>query len=709
MEIVDLVLEQLKPPLNVKLVVDTAGLVAIADFFSRVTEFGFDTETNITETFVDKRIRTINIGNRDEQYIIDLLAFAGSQDALIAGQGSYRPSEWAQPVVGHLKPFLDSGDYLKVGTYLQFDYEVLKWCLGIRSWNFYDCHIAEKCINAGKASFWEDSLEEMALKYIGRKINKEAQKSFDLETALTPDQIAYAALDVRLPFAIRTGQSAFIKQYGLEKTIHVVENPAIPAFGDMHLNGMLLSAEKWTVLIDEKAAEHVDNVKALDTYFLPIVGERARPNVDVEGAEKAWRDEKNKTQRAINRQNFYDARRKVATWQKNKQTWEGQAAINYGSSDALLAALRKMGYGEKKLPDTNDRTLKQLIDPVFKALQDYRETKKIETTYGLAFLENIYEATGRIHTKVNQMGAATGRTSSTNPNLQNVPRQPEWRACFVARDDDHVIITIDMAGAELRILAEASMEEVWLEAFAKGWDVHSVGAEILFGQKWVDGTEPDCAFYNTGDHKKCSCKVHKELRDRIKAINFSIAYGAEAKKVAEQLGILVGEAQQLLEIYRATFKKVTGYLHGSGESAKLNLVARSLGGRVRWFTRPDWNISKEKCLKEAKGAPVSSREISRKFHGLYSGIEREGKNTPIQATNADIVKLWMALIWPTLEAEFGAFLLLMVHDELVVECPKATQEACVAFLSEKCKEAGAAFLSKVVMESEAHVGPHWIK
>lgn len=709
MDVRHLLVDELRPPLKVRLVADADGLNSVRDFFSRVTEFGFDTETNVTKTFIDRRIRTIQVGNRDEQYVIDLLAFAGSTQALEQGQGSYRPSEWSQPLVELLKPVLESYDYLKVGTYLQFDYEVMKWCLGIRCCNFYDCHIAEKCINAGRASFWEDSLEELTLRYVGRKINKELQSSFDLESPITPEQLVYAALDTRLPLAIRSGQGFFIDKYGLTKTINMVENPAIPAFGDMHLNGMLLSSDKWMALIDAKAEEHRQNVKELDKFFLPVVGGTEKPSVDLEGIEKAWRDEKDKAQRATNRQAFYDARRVIAAWEKNSKDWEGQAAINYASHDAVLKTLWKMGFTENKLPNTNDRTLHKLNQPVIKALQNYRETEKIKTTYGVDFLENINGFTKRIHSRVNQIGAGTGRTSSSNPNLQNIPKKPEWRACFVARDDNYSIITIDMSGAELRILAEASMEQVWVEAFSKGWDVHSVGAEILFGQQWKDGAETTCAYYHTADHQKCKCKVHKDLRDRIKAINFGLAYGMEAKKLSESLDIAVGEAQQLLDLYRATFKTVTKYLHGLGESAKLNLVARTLGGRVRWFTRPDWNAAKQKCNEEAKGTPVTPKDIGRKYHGLYSSIEREGKNTPIQGGNADIAKLWMALIWDRLETEFGAFLIMMVHDELVVECPKTTVDACKAFLAEKCSLAGSAFLSSVVMESEAHVGDHWIK
>lgn len=702
-------LSELRPPLKPVLVADLDGLSQCVEFLSSVNEFGFDTETNVVDDFVDRRIRTIQVGNRDVQYVIDLLAFAGSPANLVGGQGGCSPSGWAWPVVEALNPFLE-GDKTKLGTYLQFDYEVMKWCLGIRTANLYDCHIAHKIINAGKAGFWQDSMTEMVLTYCGLNIDKSLQTSFDLESPLTQDQIGYAALDVRIPFAIRAGQAPLIEKFGLQKTVYQVELPAIQSFGDMHLNGMHLSPTKWMEIIDRTVEEHKQHIETLDKHFLPIVGSVAKPEVDVAEIEKAWKDEKDKAQRAILRARFYEERRKVSAWEKDSKTWEGQAAINYGSSDQLIAALRKAGFDEKKLPNTNDRTLKKLNHKIIAAIQSYRKSQKVLDTYGVSFLEYICKATGRVHSSIYQMGAETGRTSSKNPNLQNIPKEAEWRACFI-EEDPWVVITIDMAGAELRILAEMSGETAWIDAFNKGWDVHSVGAEILFGQRWKDGTEDTCAYYHTADHQKCKCKVHKDLRNSIKAINFGIAYGMEAGKLSEELGINKGEAQELLDLYRKTFARVTAFLKSLGDSAKAKLVARTMGGRCRFFTRPTWDLAKAYIIKEAKKATpdLSSKNIGRKFHGMLGSIEREGKNTPIQGGNADIAKVAMGFIWEKLESEYGAFLINFVHDEFVVRCHKDRAEECAVFLGNCIRRAGEVFMSRVKMESEFHIAGWWVK
>jgi DNA polymerase I-like protein with 3'-5' exonuclease and polymerase domains len=716
----------LKPAMNVTLIQDSSGLERVRDFFGRVKTFGFDTETNVVDTFVTRKIRTIQVGDRNEQYVIDLLPFAASSAALYDGQGWNQTPKWSESIVDTLRPILESRDYLKVGANLQFDYEVMRWCLGVRPWNFYDVMLAEKVIYAGKVNFFQKDfwgLKDMAWRYCRLVMSKEEQSGFDLETPLTESQVLYAGLDTRVPLAVMSGQAAAIDKPGLRTTVDIERN-AIPAFGDMKLNGILLSKEKWFDLHEKTLFKHEENIKQLDTYFMSAVGPKQAPSVEVDFLERRWRDEKDKDQRAEYRKQYQAGAKLLRDWRDNGPTYEGAACINYGSTKQLMAAMLTMGFTATKLPDTSDRTLEKLSShAVIKALQAYRETAKKLTTYGTEFYtKNVNEFTGRIHSNINQLGAATGRTTSSAPNLQNIPRGSAYRAAFVARPG-YKFVTVDMAGAELRILAEESGEPLWVEAFAKGWDVHSVGAEMIFGQAWKDAAEPTCAYYFTADHQKCGCKKHKQLRDQIKAINFGIAYGMEAGKLSDGLGITKKEAQALLDNYRGTFKKVTAYLKESGDKSKLQLAAYTLAGRRRLFERPTWEraeeLARKRATEDGKNPDlVGSGDKGRAYNGMYGSIEREGKNSPIQGFNADVLKLAMGcgfdaegvgFMWHRLWSDFKAEVVLEVHDEVDVEVEESRAEECKVFIGECFTRAAAMFMKSVKMDYDGSVGDCWTK
>jgi DNA polymerase-1 len=717
MDVRDLNLAELKPPLNVTLVKDRDGLEAVRDFFKRVPEFGFDVETNVVPSFVQRKVRTVQVGTRDEQFVIDLLQFAESTDALMQ-QGWRSCGEWAQPVCETLREGLESGKHLKVGVNLQFDYETSWWCLGLRPWHFYDGLLAEKVIMAG-IGFW-GGMDDLLLKYAKLRIDKTLQTSFDLETPLTPEQVIYAALDTRLSLAIKAGQKAEIEKAGLKRTVDL-ENEAIPAFGDMHVNGFLLDRESWMKIVDATKAKHVENVKELDKHFVPVVGLKREPKVNLAALEADWRNQKNRDLRAAARKRFQEASRLVKAWQKDVLTYEGEAAINYASGPQLLEAFRKMGIGVKKMPNTDDGILKRLAPeyPAVKALQVYRKTAKILSTYGEDFLEHINPDTGRVHAVINQIGAKTGRTSSNKPNIQNIITGSDFRDCFKARPG-YKLITSDMSGAELRIMADASGEKSWLDAFHKDWDVHSMGAEMMFGDRWTAGADEGCPY--VAAHKKCSCKSgHKDLRNRCKAINFKVSYGGE--DLSENLGITKAESDALLRLWRKTFPTLAAYLTASGQKAKMTCESRTLCGRRRLYRKPTWEWARELLQEDARKRGedpllIGSNKIARKYAALYSSIEREGKNTPIQGANADIAKKTMGAgfdkngvgcMWHGFWSNFRAELVNFVHDEFVVECPEENAEECSKFMGDCIRRGGAEFLTKVTMEYESTIADRWKK
>lgn len=710
----------LNPPPNVTVVTDPSGLQKIDEFFSRVDTFGVDVETNVTDSFLDRKLRTIQVGTRDEQYIIDLLAFAGSTEKLLE-QGWMKAPDWAVPIVECLKKAFDSNKWLKVGVYLQFDYEAILWCLGLYTWHLYDCMLAEKALNAGKVPFYTEgyySMLGMCKKYLKIEIDKALQTSFDLSTKLTEEQIIYASLDTRLPLAIRKAQTPAVVGNELELCIKI-ENDAIPAFGDMHLYGFKLDADKWLALNAKNKERHAENIKALDKFFLNIVGHKNRTFCNLKDLEDAWRNEKDKAKRAAALKAYREEAKKQREFKKAAESFQGEAAINYEATPQILAALRKAGFGERKLPNTSNDALKKLApdNPIIAALINYRASAIQLKTFGESFVEKyINPVTKRIHSEIDQYGAATGRTSSSKPNIQNIPKEAEWRKCFVP-EHGWTLITSDYSGCELRILAEVSGEKAWVDAFNNGWDVHSVGAEILFGEEWAKSADGGCAYIKA--HQKCKCKKHKVLRDKVKAINFGIAYGMEAAKLANDLGISLDEATHLLKKYRETFKSVTAWLGKAGNMAKLQLMCRTLSGRIRWFERPSWEtahrLAEERASKDKR--PLHPNDVSRTYYSMYGNIEREGKNTPIQGTNADMVKLAVGCgfdsdgkpyMWHRLR-EFSAKLVNIVHDEVVVEVKKELAEELKDIVGDCMSRAGGVFVKSIPMAYEATIADEWSK
>src|ERR1035437_1398207 len=228
-----LVFSELHPPLNPVLVQDAEILLRLQDFLKHTegTAIGLDVETQVTVDFYDRRIRTIQVGNRDSQFVIDLLSFTND---LVNTQGNYTTNPCYKPIFDVLGPTLESKNHIKCGANLSFDYTALRWSFGIRMWHLYSVDIAERVLQAGAISlkkYAEFSLGIIMARRFGVSIEKELQSSFDLHTPLTESQIAYAALDTRLPLSIREHQIREATQNQL-LTVIQIENDAIVPFAD---------------------------------------------------------------------------------------------------------------------------------------------------------------------------------------------------------------------------------------------------------------------------------------------------------------------------------------------------------------------------------------------------------------------------------------------------------------------------------------------
>ena len=320
----------------------------------------------------------------------------------------------------------------------------------------------------------------------------------------------------------------------------------------------------------------------------------------------------------------------------------------------------KTGYS------TNAEVLDKLRGrhPIIEQILDYRQLTKLKSTY-VDGLGKVIGPDGRIHTCFQNTVTATGRLSSTEPNLQNIPIRTqlgaELRKMFVA-GPGMALVDADYSQIELRLLAHMAGDEKMIEAFRSGQDFHTVTAAQVFG------VEPD--------------QVSPEMRRSAKAVNFGIVYGISAFSLSQDIGVTVAEAKAYMDKYFATYPGVRAYMDQVVEQAKADGYVSTLMGRRRW-------------LPELKSSNFNTRSFG----------ERVALNMPIQGTAADIIKLAMIRVRDRLEREgFRGRLVLQVHDELIVECPQEEQERVCALLKEEME---GVFPLSVPLVAETHGGKSW--
>jgi DNA polymerase-1 len=323
--------------------------------------------------------------------------------------------------------------------------------------------------------------------------------------------------------------------------------------------------------------------------------------------------------------------------------------------------------GKGKVRSTAADILEQMSDQheLPKKVIEYREIAKLKSTYVDALPKLIHKETGRLHTSLSQTGTATGRLSSSDPNLQNIPVRSELgreiRAAFVA-EKGKVLLSADYSQIELRIMAHFSKDAVLVEAFRNGEDIHARTAQEVFGVGPLG---------QTAEHRRAA-----------KAINFGIIYGLSAFGLAQQLGIPQKEAAQFIQAYFSRYKGVKAYLDNVLVETRKSGVAKTLFGRIR---------------------PIP--EINASQMQLRNFAERTALNSPLQGTAADLIKLAMIAIDKRLAKEkFAARMILQVHDELLFEAPEKEKEALAKLVKEEMEGVHKLTVPLLV---EVGVGANW--
>ncbi len=445
---------------------------------------------------------------------------------------------------------------------------------------------------------------------------------------ITMDMVAvarvaeYAAEDADITMRLYEALLPQLKSQNLEKLYLTIEEPLIRVLADMEFTGVKIDS------------------KSLDEYSVILRAEQAELS------------------------------------QKIKEICENPT-LNIDSPKQLGIALfehlkiadkpRKTKTGQYK---TDEETLQSLSDkhPIVEMILEYRGLGKLLSTYIEALPQLINQHTQRIHTSYNQAVTATGRLSSNNPNLQNIPireqRGRNIRKAFIPSDSEHILLAVDYSQVELRLMADLSGDSAMIEAFNQGEDIHSSTAAKLFG---VDS-----------EH------VTSEMRRRAKTANFGIIYGISAFGLSQRLNIPRNEAKEIIDGYFASFAQVKSYMDNVIAEAKNNGYVETMFGRKRFL--PDINSSN---------------------HTVRSLAERNAINAPIQGSAADIMKLAMIEVARRLEdGSFKSKITMQVHDELVLDTLKTEFEKVKTLVVEAME---SAVQLKVKLIAEAGSGENWLE
>lgn len=530
----------------------------------------------------------------------------------------------AKAVVERFKPVLENDNITKVGQNLKYDLLVLRWHGVELAGPLRDTMIAHYLLEPDKRHKM-DYLSETYLGYspqpIEALIGKKGKKQLSMRDVPVEKVTDYAAEDADITGQLDRVFDPLIKENGFDTLYREVELPLLRVLADLEYEGVALDSK----FLNDYAAELAKDQEALRAKVVDAAGVDFNLDSPKQLGEV-----------------LFD---KLEIPYKGKKTKTGQ----YSTSEDVLTRLA----GDQ---------------PIVQQVLEYREIGKLKSTYVEALPGLVNPRTGRVHTTFSQTVAATGRLSSNNPNLQNIPIRTERgqrvRRAFIPRDKDHVLLAADYSQIELRVIAAMAEDQAMLAAFREGLDIHAATAAKVYG------LELDAV---TSDHRR-----------KAKMVNFGIVYGISAFGLAQRLDISRTEAGELIDQYFATYPGIRKFMDGTIEKAKEQGYVETLLGRRRYL--PD----------------INSRNFTLRGHA-----ERNAINSPIQGSAADLIKLAMIKLQAEMKKQkMQSRMTLQVHDELVFDAHKDEVDELKA-LAIECMQ--SAYDLGVPLEVEAGVGDNWLE
>ena len=592
-------------PHEYTLVETAAQLREVVAAVGRYPEFCFDTETTGFDIFND---RIVGLSLAVEPFKAWYVPFLEKDTP-----------EYAEIV----RPLFEDEKIAKIGQNIKFDLMVLRR-LGITiRGRMYDTMILHYLLDPES----RHNMNALAEKYLNYKpieietLIGKGSKQLTMDLVNVERVKEYAAEDADVTLQLKQALYPMIEQIGLQHLYFEIEEPMIAVLADIEMAGVRIDSEALAVYAVELNRKLAELEAAIRT-------EAGEPNLNINSARQLGE--------------VLFGKMRIA--EKPKMTKTKQFCTD---EDYLQSFARKH----------------RIVDLIL----EYRGVKKLLSTYVEALPQLVNRSTGRIHTSFNQAVTATGRLSSTNPNLQNIPVRDDMgrriRKAFIPSDDDHLLLSADYSQVELRLMAHLSGDESLIAAFEHGEDIHAATAAKLFN-KTLD-------------------EVTSEERRRAKTANFGIIYGISAFGLSQRLEIPRKEAKEIIDGYFASYPGVKKYMDNVVEKAKEEGFVSTIFGRRRYLN----DIASHNAI--ARGL-----------------AERNAVNAPIQGSAADIMKIAMINVHRRFAAEgIRSRVILQVHDELVVDMLRSEQERVTAIVTE-CMESAAQL--KVRLIADAGVGGNWL-
>ena len=531
--------------------------------------------------------------------------------------------EEALKVVEIFKPLYESDKIMKIGQNIKYDYEVLtRYGVTIQG-KMFDTMIAHYLIQP-ELHHNMDYLAETLLGYqtihIEELLGPKGKKQKNMRDVSPTDIYEYAAEDADITLRLKNVLEPRLKELGVEELFWNIEMPLVRVLADMELNGVCLDTEA----LQDTSKIFTERMKEYEQEIYKEAGEEFNISSPKQVGDILFG--------------------KLQIMDKPKKTKTGQ----YVTSEEVLQSLENKS-------------------PIVRNILNYRGMKKLLSTYIDALPKLINPRTGHIHTSFNQALTATGRLSSSDPNLQNIPVRTddgkEIRKCFIP-EEGCLFFSADYSQIELRIMAHLSEDENMMEAFREGHDIHRATAAKI----WHEDID----------------KVTDAQRKKAKQANFGIIYGITTYGLAQRMDISNAEAKDLIQDYFRTFPKVQAYMEHAKEVARAKGYAETLFHRRRYL------------------ADINSRNAT-----VRGFAERNAINAPIQGTEADIIKVAMVRIWERFKKEgIRSKMILQVHDELNFSVYPEEREQVERIVIEEMQNA---YPLNVPLIADAGWGKNWLE